>query len=40
VQRGLELDELIERWTLVGEELGRARGKRGVNALAFVIWSR
>jgi hypothetical protein len=37
VQRELELDELIERWTLVGEELDRARGKRGVNALAFAL---
>lgn len=25
VRRGLQLDELIERWTLVGEELDRAR---------------
>jgi hypothetical protein len=37
VQRELELHELIERWTLVGEELDRARGKRGVNALAFAL---
>jgi uncharacterized protein DUF4158 len=37
VRRGLELDELIEHWTLVGEELERARGKRGVNALAFAL---
>jgi hypothetical protein len=37
VQRGLELGELIECWTLVGEELERARSKRGVNALAFGV---
>jgi hypothetical protein len=37
VQRELELDELIEHWTLVGDELDRARGKRGVNALAFAL---
>lgn len=30
-------DELIERWTLVGDELTRARGKREVNALAFAL---
>ena len=34
---GLDLDELIEYWTLVGEELERARGKRGVNAPAFAL---
>jgi TnpA family transposase len=37
VRRGLELDELIEHWTLVGEEMGRACAKRGVNALAFAL---
>lgn len=37
MRRGLELGELIECWTLVSEELERARSKRGVNALAFGV---
>jgi Domain of unknown function (DUF4158) len=33
-------DELIEHWTLVGDELARVSGKRGVNALAFALLLR
>lgn len=33
-------DELIEHWTLVGDELARVRGKREVNALAFALLLR
>ena len=34
---GLDHDELIERWTMVDEELERSRVKRGVNGLAFAL---
>lgn len=34
---GLDQDELIERWTLVGDELERSRAKRGVNGLGFAL---
>ncbi|MGH3671502.1 MAG: DUF4158 domain-containing protein [Pseudonocardiaceae bacterium] len=35
--RALDQDELIERWTLLGEELERSRAKRGANGLAFAL---
>jgi hypothetical protein len=35
--RGLDHDELIEHWTLGGDELARVGGKRDVNALAFAL---
>ncbi|MGH7750710.1 MAG: DUF4158 domain-containing protein, partial [Candidatus Dormibacteria bacterium] len=35
--RRLGPDELIERWTLVGDELASVGGKREVNALAFAL---
>ena len=28
-------DELIEHWTLVGDELGQVAGKRGATRLGF-----
>ena len=33
----LDEDELIERWTLVGDELERSRAKRGANGLGFAL---
>lgn len=37
--RRLDHDELILRWTLVGDELERCRGKRGPSGLAFaLVW--
>ena len=33
----LDEDELIEHWTLVGDELGQVAGKRGVNRLGFSL---
>ena len=38
--RDVDEDELIEHWTLIGEELTQLAGKRGPTKLAFVIWSR
>lgn len=35
--RELDQDELIEHWTLVGDELTRVREKRELNALAFAL---
>lgn len=35
--QGLDQVELIEHWTLVGEELERSRAKRGANGLAFAL---
>lgn len=37
--RRLDHDELILRWTLLGDELERCRGKRGPSGLAFaLVW--
>jgi hypothetical protein len=37
---GLDQDELIERWTLVGDERERSRAKRGANGLGFaLLWT-
>jgi len=33
----LDEDELIEHWTLAGDELGRAAGKRGATRLGFSL---
>jgi len=30
-------DELIEHWTLVGDELGQVAGKRGATRLGFAL---
>lgn len=30
-------DELIEHWTLVGDELGQVAGKRGATCLGFSL---
>ncbi len=38
--RRLDDDELIERWTLVGEELDQVAGKRGPTRLAFALLLR
>ncbi len=40
VGRRLDDDELIERWTLVGEELDQVAGKRGPTRLAFALLLR
>ncbi|MGH3671467.1 MAG: DUF4158 domain-containing protein [Pseudonocardiaceae bacterium] len=37
---GLDDDELIEQWTLVGEELDQVAGKRGPTRLAFALLLR
>jgi hypothetical protein len=37
VARTVEEDELIERWSLVGEELTLVSGKRGPTKLAFAL---
>ena len=33
----IDEDELIECWTLVGEELGQVAGKRGATRLGFLF---
>ena len=33
----IDEDELIECWTLVGEELGQVAGKRGATRLGFSL---
>ncbi len=33
----LDEDELIEHWTLVGDELGQVAGKRGATRLGFAL---
>ncbi|MGH3548725.1 MAG: DUF4158 domain-containing protein [Pseudonocardiaceae bacterium] len=38
--RRLDDDELIEHWTLVGEELDQVAGKRGPTRLAFALLLR
>lgn len=38
--RALEQDELIEHWTLFGDEVALVAGKRGANALAFGLLVR
>lgn len=40
VMRGLDKDELIDRWTLVGEELGLVASKRGAAKLGFGLMLR
>ncbi|MGI8313384.1 DUF4158 domain-containing protein [Saccharopolyspora hattusasensis] len=35
--RKVDEDELIERWTLVGDELGQVAGKRGATRLGFAL---
>ena len=40
VGRRLDDDELIENWTLVGEELDQVTGKRGPTRLAFALLLR
>jgi hypothetical protein len=37
VARVVDEDELIDRWTLVGDELGEVGGKRGATRLGFAI---
>src|SRR5664280_1981143 len=37
VARVVDEDELIDRWTLVGDELGEVAGKRGATRLGFAI---
>jgi hypothetical protein len=37
VARKIDEDELIERWTLVGDELGQVAGKRGPTRLGFAL---
>jgi hypothetical protein len=37
VPKGLDQDEPIERWTLIGEKLERCRAKPDVNGLAFAV---
>ncbi|MFE9328507.1 DUF4158 domain-containing protein [Nocardia sp. NPDC052278] len=36
----LDEDELIDRWTLVGNELELVAGKRGVTKLGFAVMLR
>ncbi|WP_337825309.1 DUF4158 domain-containing protein [Amycolatopsis sp. A1MSW2902] len=38
--RALEQDELIEHWTLFGDEVALVKGKRRRNALAFGLLVR
>ena len=38
--RELDQDELIDRWTLVGEELGLVATKRGAAKLGFAVMLR
>ncbi|MGH3820655.1 MAG: DUF4158 domain-containing protein, partial [Pseudonocardiaceae bacterium] len=40
MRRRLDDDELIEHWTLVGEELDQVTGKRGPTRLAFALLLR
>jgi hypothetical protein len=40
VVRELDQDELIDRWTLVGEELGLVATKRGLAKLGFAVMLR
>ncbi|MGH3436958.1 MAG: DUF4158 domain-containing protein [Sciscionella sp.] len=35
--RKIDEDEPIERWTLVGDELGQVSGKRGATRLGFAL---
>jgi hypothetical protein len=37
VARTVDEDELIEHWTLIGEELTQLAGKRGPTRLAFAL---
>jgi Domain of unknown function (DUF4158) len=37
VPQGLDQDELIEHWTLLGDELERSRAKRGAAGLGFAL---
>jgi hypothetical protein len=36
----LDQDELIDRWTLVGDELNLVAGKRGATKLGFALLLR
>ena len=38
--RELDQDELIDRWTLVGDELNLVAGKRGATKLGFALLLR
>lgn len=38
--RKLDQDELIDRWTLVGDELELVVGKRGATKLGFAVMLR
>ena len=38
--RDLDQDELIDRWTLVGDELNLVAGKRGATKLGFAVLMR
>jgi hypothetical protein len=38
VARVLDEDELIERWTLVGDELGLLTGRTGPVKLGLALW--
>jgi hypothetical protein len=40
VVRELDPDELIDRWTLVGDEPDRMAGKRGPTKLGFALMLR
>jgi Domain of unknown function (DUF4158) len=37
VPLNIDEDELVEHWTLVGEELGQVAGKRGTTRLGFAL---
>jgi hypothetical protein len=37
VDRSIELDELVEKWTLLDDELGLVAGRRGGTRLGFVL---
>jgi hypothetical protein len=37
VDRSIELDELVEKWTLLDDEQGLVAGKRGATRLGFVL---
>ena len=36
--RVLDEDELIEHWTLVGDELGLRTGRTGLSKLGLALW--
>ncbi len=38
VARVLDEDELVEQWTLVGDELGLLTGRTGPSKLGLALW--